>query len=277
MTNDKSKFVISLEPGETTYDVISRLADRALKDSKSKTYASRNSYCVREFSAYQSIDREGRNVGCASYNFPRRELQKISPMFTDLADKTGLSPEDEGVLLNSIQRFDIHAVKLENAIGVPHLFYPKIKKTNIYPLPKADVEKRLERFRNRAAAEIKQVRQMFHGIDDCLNDKLVSAINVLHWILTQYTDNGIDQNGLKNILDELFKLIVARERDKLFYLRRHPSDATLHRCQDPTILSSIEQIVWVLGSNPFISAAKRSIRDYYERGINRKHGLSSFQ
>jgi hypothetical protein len=60
------------------------------------------------------------------------------------------------------------------------------------------------------------------------------------------------QDFITAVANKLFYKIVERERDRLFYIRRHPSNATMHSCQNGEILAFINTLVWVLGSNPFI-------------------------
>lgn len=245
-----------LKKGETAFDILDRAVKRRKKDvAKKRMFGFRFS----EFSPEKSFDIQGRAVSSAHVDYSSSDIDALS-------SKNAEKSEKHMVYLAS---------GLELRIGAPALVYPEVERSKIKPRDKTQVEQRLKKWRNRASNEMKALREICSDIDECQNETVVSAIDTLHWVLTQYTKDGINQIGMSNILDKLFRLIVRRERDKLFYHRRHKHVPSLHKCQDEKILSAIEQIEWVLGENPFRKPFSKIQQTYYDKGYDFR-GISSF-
>lgn len=256
---DKSLYTTSLHADETACNILDRLIEKYKKDKKAGRI---RKFLVREFSVEESFDREGSPIPSSNFQL---NVSIVDKMMTEKKK----SPHQR-------RQTNAQAKGMEIAIGAPHLVYPKIDKSKILPKPKSDVIKCLEKWRSRAQAEMKALRELCDTINECQNERIVSAIETLHWVLTQYTEDGINQMGMSNILDHLFILTVRKERDKLFYVRRHPDDLSLHKCQNQGLLTSIEQIEWVLGCNPLSDAHQKMTKELIDKGIGIGNAISTF-
>lgn len=171
-------------------------------------------YRVREFSKDESLDVNGEFV-------PNNEVQiepgQINSGYVD------------------------YALILEDKIGAPNLPGYSPKYANEVKLRGIDdVCTKLLKFRKKAVKELKSIRETFPDAKETTSLSTIGALEILNWVV-----NDGNYRTLREITERLYRLIVARERDKLFYIRRHPKVPILHSCQNEEILSQIEILKWI--------------------------------
>lgn len=223
----KSVYVGNIKTLDTAGIIVDLLIKKNKKDIVDG-YPGRK-YQIREFSVTKSVDASGNEV--------------MSPIFIT-----------QGNVLRQIQRGDSSysgmCSKIERTIGIPDIpdissFSEKICSSKM--MSTVDIKKRLDRYLKKEKFEVKSLKEMCSTIDSSLNINTKAAIKTLKWLL----DSGRGRTK-KQIVKELYKYLYVREKDKLFYIRRHPSERMLHRCNDETILECIEHLAWTfVDGNPF--------------------------
>jgi len=229
----RNGWVKSMKPRETAQDVLDRMIDAYTKHKKKKSKLnSKNSYSIREFSFVDSMDINGIDV--------------ISPVFTlGLRNIATLVDETMSNKLKSAS-YTNYCNQIEITLGAPNL--PKMEVKDTLKLRTSDeIKNRLEKFLKREKFELKILRDICQDIKVTQNLETKSSIFVLKWLY-----NGGTSPSQEEIVNELRLAIIDRERDKLFYIRRHPQQAMLHRCNNDAIIARVLHLAWVfVKGNPF--------------------------
>jgi len=215
----------SVKPFNTAREILDKIIAKNKRDRKLKVFG--RAYKVREFSKVLSLDAHGNEV--------------ISPIF-----QTNDSYLENIASTNDAVYHDL-CYQIELTVGVPHLAKASVDASTYSIVPRAHIYERLEKYKKREKFELKSLREMCSSIDSSLNIATKSALNILRWL---YNDNG--GRPKQQILNELYKSLYLREKDKLFYIRRHPTQVMLHRCNNEAILERIKHLNWVfIDGNPF--------------------------
>jgi len=226
---------LTYEDGMTAVDCLKLLLKCYAEDAIKATY-----YTIREFSEHESIDIDGVKIPCREYVLSANNLAKISKF------KNLHSPGGRELFLG-----------IERAIGAPALYLPDSFYASSFDVRSSDeVSSMIDRVSRRIAYAKKRLSN--NGIEAPEpNTEDDSAIKVLLKIKDNY-------NSMEKHIAEYFLYIVRRERDKLFYIHRHPKVSNMHRCQDTSILSAINTYNWFFLNQPI----------FIEKGFS--YGYSSF-
>lgn len=232
-----SKVYLDNDKMPMALDVVAVLLKQRSVDVKAgKPYSN---YVLREFRDDKSMDVNGRPVESPQMAIPSRDL--------DLA-------------ADSLDTRNVIAMQIEQKLGVPHL--PPIDLANIKARPVkslVEVNARLEKMRRKAREELKTIRALGAAdITEAQNPATLGALEALAWLF----NNG-DGRDFASIMRHLFSRTLAREREKLFHIRRHPNQRALHVCHDDSILEEIKVLQWVIDSNPLDEVAHAAYGGYF--------------
>lgn len=267
----KNPKTVVVEDGETAFQCLDRIVAIYERAKTNNRVGEDFTINIHEFSVDDSVDREGSVLNSACLRYGRQDLRRLS--------ESELS-EDIDEITPSHKRnsyYYKYAHPLETRLGVPHLVVPRVNKGEIKPRSREDILTRLDKLKNRASQEIKMVREFYSDVIDCQNESLTARIRMLHWASQLFTNAGINNSGMNSILKRLFILSVRRERDRLFYVRRHPDKKDMHKCFNENILSSILEIEWILGCNPLRDAHEELLQITNNAiGGTKRHGSSRF-
>lgn len=222
------KFVTCYSHPDTAYDILNRLIDARKHDKASAI--KRSFYIAREFAEESSMDIEGRMVDTAS---------------------TTLSYRDVDIVLEKDNHSPVYVARIEREIGAPCLpAYNQnlVKEGKVLTID--EVKKRLDKMRRRASKEQKDLRELGVEVTIAPSPETEGAIDALEFLY----NNGIGRK-FYDICQTLFWKIVERERDRLFYIRRHPKQTSLHICHNEALLEEIKTLEWAIGENPFMPLA----------------------
>ncbi len=140
--------------------------------------------------------------------------------------------------------------RIETSIGAPFLTKNEITHESCSLLkvrPISEISERLAKYKKKQMFELKSLREICVQINTVEEPASRYAVSILSYLYNL----GHGRNK-KNIVIKLQSLILQRERDKLFYMRRHPKQRMLHSCHDDTILEQIKHLEWVfIGKHPF--------------------------
>lgn len=223
---------IVYKDGETAGDIILRI----LKERKNEKL--NITYVVREFSMEDSLDVNGSNVGCFTYGVSGASFNNIE---AEQKVKKGDSARFRNVTYNNI------AQALEASIGAPFLDRPKVDFKKIKLRPIGEVAGLLNKYERKKTKELKTLKEFFEKIKESLNPRTNAGL-----VACKYLYNGGKARNPEEVFEWYFSLIVKRERDKLFYIRRHANNQDMHICHDEGILESIKIAKWmIVKGNPF--------------------------
>lgn len=223
------RYVTAITGSETAVEILESLIEMRKHEG---TSTKKGSYQIREFPENQSLDTAGRPVECCSSILNGRDID--------------LAVADEGTFINL-------ANKLEREIGVPNL--PKYNAKNLSEgkmVSLADIKSRLDKMRRRAEKHKKDLRAIGAEVTDVPSPQVEGAIEALDWLY----NNG-DGRKYHDIAYYLYRKLVARERDRLFYIRRHPKQQSLHICHNEELNEEISTLIWALNGNPFVKVAMK--------------------
>lgn len=217
--------------GETAGDFLGRLMDNRKKHQKmGETY----SYYLYEFPQNELIDNTGAEIPCRRLKVPR---DQIDGMIKEFNKK-----------LSSKELYIAWLMTLERKMGIPAIAAGKLIEDKIFIRPLGDIADKLNKYRRRAKYEMKAIQDIYPA-DEPQNPKTVGALGELNWLF----NNG-NNRKCHEVADRLWKYIVHRERDKLFYYTRHPHQPSLHKCQDVELMSRISALRWaIFDKNPFVN------------------------
>lgn len=173
----------------------------------------------------------GREMSCWQWTIDSESIARLATY----VDKNGQ-------IVSNV--FYVQAANMEPHIGVPAL--PFIGKPLMDKLaaanktrPLDEIMARLVRYRKKATKELKDLRQIYPDIDEPQSPKLLGAIGILSWMF-----NGGNNIAFDVAINKLRSLIIAREREKLFYVIRHPDNPVMHKAQDLEVIEAINQMEW---------------------------------
>jgi hypothetical protein len=226
------QWVLNLPPKATAMELLQEIISVA----KSNKYKEGEVYYIREFSKEQSIDITGSEVVSPYYSIVSNELLRIVDSAEDIND-----------ICNAI----------EIAVGAPNL-PNKLEFTKELEIRSLDdIKNKLEKYKKKEKLEIKTLRDICPIIGETQNNSTKSALVVLNSLYS-----NPKYRNYTNVAGLLLGAIFDREKDKLFYVRRHPKEKILHKCSDDAILTRIEILEWMfIDGNPFagIQEAHRAI------------------
>jgi hypothetical protein len=216
--------------GESACEFMNRLIERRKKD---KAAGMSYVYNLFEFAENQTVDIQGERVKCRSFKMPRRAIDDCIKEHNTY----------DGAVKDS---YRAACCSIETKLDIPAL--DKIPEATIKTMGARSAKQILEKleiYRKRAKFELKNLREVYSMIEEPQNPKTVGGLDILNWLYR----NG---NGRKpsEIAEKLYRLTVARERDKLFYVTRHPATPSLHVCQDFELLEKIQLLKWSLHDDP---------------------------
>ena len=217
--------------GYTAGDLLVSLISEREKD---KAVGLAESYSIYEFPPEECIDNTGEMIRCRSVKVGRLDI-----------DRLGKDLRKEGQIGPSWAKW---ARTLEDMIGAPALLVLDTIDVKVRPL--YEIAEKLNAYRRSAKYELKQLRKIYSEFEESQNPQTVGGLYALNWLF----NNGTARES-KDISLTLYVAIVSRERDRLFYVSRHPSQKSLHKCQDNELLEKIKILKWALFDvNPFIGA-----------------------
>lgn len=235
--------VLIAEPHESVEDVLLRCF----------TYLPIKLPCnfhIRDVSQDDSFSAEhGKEMSCWQWTLDSNDVTRLSTMLN--SD------------LEVVSDFHSKAVLIERSVGLPALPFPSKKyvanaKKDFKGRPLDEIMARLLKYRKKAARELKELRQIYPDMDEPQSPRVIGAITILTWLFNNGTNVSFEA-----ALDKLRKLIIVREREKMFYILRHPENNTMHKAQDGEILEQIQQMLWFFNNiNPL--------------GMIQTHGYSTY-
>lgn len=208
--------------GDTAHQFIEKTIERIKSGGESP-----DTITLMEFSRESSFDAYGEPV-----QIPKMSLSRASSL--SLLKEGGDKPSG---------MWDRTAHKIEMQLGIPFIIFPNIRLDKVTLKTKDDITASISIFERKKKTQIKRLQEMCPDINDTLCIKTLTALEILSWI-----KNNLDA---EKIINRLKQEIIRRERDKLFYIRRHPGEVSLHRCHDSKILETIKHLRWAIGCNPF--------------------------
>lgn len=195
-------------------------------------------YFVTEFPEHELYDIDGTKITCRTYQFDRPYLATLYKR----KDTTNDS------------RFASICLDLEKSIGAPALYVPEsVFSSSPKTVTHEAIDVMIAKIEKRISCDRKRLAN--HDIDEVVTGTEDDAAS--------QTLRSLKENTLEQNIRNYYRTIVARERDKLFYIHRHPNVANMHRCQDVAILSAINIFDWYFLHKPI-----------FEKG--RSYGYSSF-
>jgi hypothetical protein len=224
------RYTTAITGTETATEILESLIE--LRKSEVAGGMKRTSYLIREFSENQSMDVTGRPVESAHVSLHGRELDA--------------AVQDE-------QSFLQICLRLEREIGLPMLpkYDPKVIEEK--PLATLDeIRAKLDKMRKRLAKHQKDIRAIGADAEGVPVPEVEGAIDALEWLY----NNGVGRK-FHDIAYQLYRKLVSRERDRLFYIRRHNKQTSLHVCHDEALVEEISTLVWAIKGNPFIKAVMK--------------------
>ncbi len=255
-----------LQSHETAPQVLTRLLNQLSNDIKRDS--SNLTYMVREFPRSVSIDVNGTELPSNNYKITRGGLIKISDELVKKVDepkkekkkkskKKVLKKRDSLGLDKYVTESDYEKGSIKQgpkspykdacrqislAIGAPNIDMveiPKLDRVKLKVRSVEDVYARLEKMRRRAQYELKSLREIHEDMKSTTNLRTKISISLLEDLYNKGKGRSVDV-----VLDMLFISIVQTEKDKMFYVRRHPNIRILHKCQNESILESINILQW---------------------------------
>lgn len=293
-TKLKSLWTTEISGRETAPDIFDRILLKFAEDAKKKF--SRSKYCVREFHSGKSLDINGVEAMSTLFIITSQQIFAFNSMLLDAEkeDKKSKTTKKEKKKVNTLDAlFSPDSAKawtkglssntlkasrkkrsrppkrtarqiadatylnycnsIEIKIGVPN-FQSKWKiESDLNFKSSVEIKARLAKFERREKFELKSLREMCPDIKSSQNPSTRAALKILSWLYNN--DNGRKQ---ESIIKKLWETLYDREKDKLFYIRRHPGERMLHCCNDDAILETISHLEWMfIGGNPF-AVARRS-------------------
>ena len=229
LTNKKT-FIFNLSNRETASNILDRVIGKINKDAKAEI--TRPAYFVREFSRDESLDING--------------SEHESPRFSVDTKLVNLIKTKESLAQNVICR------QIEYGIGAPYLAAFSISSSKLKLRANEEVSLALAKYKRREAFELKSLREMCEEINKTQNPSTKAAIDILLWL-----SNDGKGRSTNAIAEKLYWNLFAREKDKLFYIRRHPKQGMLHCCNDAAILERIHHLDWMFIENKPFQHIKR--------------------
>jgi hypothetical protein len=165
-------------------------------------------------------------------------------------------PRSTTISGETLRQFDVGKItaatinaanSIEKMVGVPALA-PVQQIGDLKLQPIESIVERLSKLKKRAKRHVKSLKKMSDTIDECQDPEILGGISILETIL-----NGGNVLDIKAIVSHLQSLFVKRERDKLYYVLKYPTNPKMHLCQNLEILASIREGIECLTDNPFIS------------------------
>ena len=228
---------MTLRINETTDDIIERVLTQYKKDKKANV-PSRN-YIIREFAEVDSTDINGAAV-------PTPEVRLNPGTVSDLL--LGKKGKASNATWESTRR------KFSKNLGAPDLIKPNVDYPKLKVRLIEEVSRGLERYNRRATYELKSLRQICEDINEITNPRTRVAISTLNWLY-----NSGKGRATADAAGALWNALVAEEKDRLFYTRRHPRTPMLHSCQCDEIIEAKSHLMWYfLDKNPFNIVKKKA-------------------
>lgn len=239
----------------------------------------RNRYSIREFSQDESIDANGNEVPSPVFTIlfsslsdtielivkAKKDIKKTKKLDKTKSDKTKdlienkkkirrrSRKKDEEEKLSSgellARTFNTYYNTIEKTLGAPNLIskYEINEKLMSSLRTVIEIKEQLDRFKKREKFELKLLREICPTIKSTQNYSTKSALKILSWLY----NNG-DGQKLDLIIEKLWESLYDREKDRLFYIRRHPKQRVLHFCSDDVILETVKHLEWMfISGNPF--------------------------
>ena len=198
----------------------------------------KTSYTIREFHPSQCVDEAGREINCRSHTVTKTSLSMIVDGAEDI------SKAHRRAVCSDIER----------RIGAPNIDKANIDKleAKVKLVSVNEISNRLELYNRRVAFELKSLRSLLgNDITESQNPATIGALEELKWL---YNDGKGRKK--KKVLGRAFRHAVASERDKLFYIHRHPEQLKMHKCQDEELNARIETLGWAVGGLEFVVSGR---------------------
>jgi hypothetical protein len=240
----KDVFVPFMMRGETASQVFDRVFSKYIEDVgaiKTKT-----KYTIREFAKEHSIDTRGEEALSPTFTISHKSLSSVAELMLKLKSVSVdpvLAKKNKRLVAAGINKF---CNQIEQTIGAPNLPDLQIK-LDLKIRQHDEIKERLSKFERREIFELKSLREIWPEIKCTQNRSTVEALKILRWLYN--AGRCREQHA---IIELLHKSIIDRERDKLFYVRKHPKSKMLHMCNDDTILERIKHLEWMfIDGSPF--------------------------
>lgn len=230
---------VSLKKSESAYDVLARVVDASSRQIKEGL---NGHVYFREFHRNELVDREGTRIDPDSYLF-RPNICKIIAAYL----------KEEDLLSSGIVHY---ATLLEKRFGVPAIAPGKTPR-GISVVGLDAIADRLNSARRKLSLSSKKLRAICPEIEQSQDPALLAEVEELTWLF-----NDGKKRSVAQIKERLFKLIVERERDILYYVRKHPDNKKIHKCQDDDLLARIRVLEGVFNgdtSNLFANGVQSGI------------------
>lgn len=214
-------FSLYYKDGDTALDIISKAVEVF------STLKNKCTVRIFEFTSHECLN--GEPLQNPYIDIPTR-------MFTNLSKQTG---KQISSIVNDL------AVNIESVLGVPHLVFPEEIPINC--ISAELIQHRLEKYRSHNAWRTKKIMQMYSGVKSSICTKTSAVISILEAL-------SVEKDNTKRSLLAMSALkssIISRERDKLFYIRRHPGEFKLHRCHHEPTLELVKVLMWCFNNMPF--------------------------
>lgn len=221
------------EEDESGFEFLERIANAREAD---KEEGITRDYVAREVRDIDCVDKNGDYVDCRYRLIGRLDLDRMQK---DIKNFGVQSPYASRWLST-----------LENELGIPSfaikMSYPP--KKQIRPLD--EISEKLIKYRNRAKYEIKAASAI-RKTNEAQNPSTIAGLEILNWLFNDGTSRSP-----KEITTMLKKLVVMRERDRLFHVIRHRENPLMHVCHDEGLLEKIKIINWTINNyNIFVESA----------------------